>query len=132
MKILVSVRCPLNEHSKRTLEKAINISKKIEDSEIVILHVNLFYSGEKVDKKDLKKEVERYFNDIDANYIVRDGFLIEETIFEESASQGADMVIIGKTKRGILKRIFLSLIGSETDIKRYLEKHLDIDVEVVE
>ncbi len=132
MKILVSVRCPLNEHSRRTLEKAIDKSKKIEDSEIIILHVNLFYLGDKVDKKDLKREIKKHFSDIDANYIVRDGFLVEETIFEESASQGVDMVFIGKTKRGILKRILLSLMGSEANIKKYLEQHLDIDVKVVE
>lgn len=131
MKILVPVRYPLNEHSKRTLKRALNISNK-ENDNIIILHVNLFYSGKSVKRSDLRKEVQKYFGEKDLEYIVRDGFIIEETIFEEAASQGVDMVVIGKTKRGFLRRLLFRLIGGETNIRNYLQEHLDVEVEIVQ
>jgi len=78
--IVVPVRYPLSEHSAATLREAIEISAD-RDAELSVLHVDLYQHSKNVTRTDLKRAVEREFGELDnVRYVVRRGFLLEETI----------------------------------------------------
>ncbi|MFD1564962.1 universal stress protein [Haloarchaeobius amylolyticus] len=129
--VVVPVRYPLSKHSRRTLERAIEIART-RDAALTVLHVNLYQNGKKVTRVDLKNAVEKAFGRIDrARYVVRTGFLVEESILDEVAAEGADVVVIGSKQASRLRRIFQRFTDNP-DIDRYLRSHLDCEVITVE
>ncbi|MFP8954943.1 universal stress protein [Natrialbaceae archaeon A-arb3/5] len=129
--VVVPVRYPLTKHSRRTLERAIEVSRD-RDAALTILHVNLYQSGKKVTRIDLKNTVERAFGTLEnARYVVRSGFLVEESILDEVAAEDADAVVIGGRQASRLRRIFRRFTDNP-DIDRYLRTHLDCEVITVE
>ncbi|WP_254523653.1 universal stress protein [Natrinema caseinilyticum] len=129
--VVVPVRYPLTKHSRRTLEEAIEVARE-RDADLTILHVDLYQSGKKVTRIDLKNAVEGTFGRIEnARYVVRTGFLVEESILDEVAAEGADAVVIGSKQASRLRRIFQRLTDNP-DIDRYLRNHLDCEVITVE
>lgn len=134
MKLLVPIRYPLTKNSRKTLERAAEIKREEASEtpvEVHVLHVDLIQDSKEVRRKDLCKEVESEF-DFDATYVVRRGFLVEETILEEAGRKGVSMVLIGKTRSGRLRRVLDRLINNNPDIERFLRDNLDVTIEVVD
>jgi len=93
--VVVPVRYPLTNHSRRTLAEAIRIAEA-EDADLTVLHVNLYQNSHRVSRRELKDGVEEEFGHLPrSRYIVRSGMLVEETILDEVAASGADVVVIG-------------------------------------
>ncbi|MEF8757312.1 MAG: universal stress protein, partial [Halobacteriales archaeon] len=66
----------------------------------------------------------------DTRYVVRDGFLVEESILEEVASEGADVVVIGHKQKGRWRRM-LNKLFDNPDVETYLRNRLDIEIVTV-
>jgi nucleotide-binding universal stress UspA family protein len=129
-RVVVPVRYPLTEHSKRTLAEAIDIAEE-RDAALAVLHVNLYQRGREVSRAELKRAVEAEFGRVNhARYVVREGFLVEETILEEVAAEEADVVVIGH-KQVSRWRQMLQKLTSNPDIESYLREKLDADVVTV-
>jgi nucleotide-binding universal stress UspA family protein len=126
-RVLVPVRYPLSRHSKATLEAALDVARE-RDGELTVLHVDLYQNGREVRRLDLKREVESAVDvDVPTRYVVRRGFLVEETILDETAGDAVDVVVIGSKQtdrwRRLLRRLF-----DEPDVDGYLRKHIDTEV----
>jgi nucleotide-binding universal stress UspA family protein len=125
--VVVPVRYPLSTHSKRTLSEAVRIADE-RDASLTVLHVDLYQNGASVSRTDLKRAVEREFGPLDnARYVVRRGFLVEETILEEVAGENADVVVIGSKQAGRWRRTLQRLLA-DPDIDEYLREGLDSTV----
>jgi nucleotide-binding universal stress UspA family protein len=136
MKILVPVRYPLTKNSRSTVERALELKNESghddgKDIQLVFLHVDLFQNEGNVSRKQLRREVEREFETGDASYVVRRGFIVEETILDEAASRGADVIVIGRTRSGKLRRALRRLVGNDPDVEEFLRENLDVRLEVV-
>lgn len=123
-RVVVPVRYPLSKHSETTLSEAIRIARDRE-AELTILHVDLYQNSHGVTRSELKRSVERVFGPIRrARYVIRRGFLVEETILEEAVAEEADVVVIGTKQasrwRGMLRRIF-----DDPNIESFLKEELD-------
>lgn len=136
MKILVPVRYPLTKNSRSTVERALELKNESEhddgkDIQLVFLHVDLFQNEGNVSRKQLRREVEKEFETGDASYVVRRGFIVEETILDEAASRGVDVIVIGRTRSGKLRRALRRLVGNDPDVEEFLRENLDVRLEVV-
>ena len=129
-RVVVPVRYPLTEHSERTLAEAIRIADE-RDAALTVLHVNLYHRSRDVSRAELKRAVESASGRMpDARYVVREGFLVEETILEEVAADEADVVVIGHKQAGRWRRM-LRKLTSDPDIDGYLRGKLDIEIVTV-
>lgn len=125
--VVVPVRYPLSKHSKATLQEAVRIAEE-RDADLTVMHVALFQENGNVSRADLKRNVESELGPLDsARYVVRRGFLVEETIMEEVAAEGADAVVIGSKQAGRWRKMLNTLFESP-DVGEYLEKQLDVSV----
>ena len=125
--VVVPVRYPLSKHSKATLEEAVRIADE-RDADLTVLHVDLFQDNRSVSRVDLKREVESKLGRLDrARYVVRRGFLVEETIMDEVAAEGADAVVIGSKQAGRWRKM-LNKLFEAPDVGQYLEDQLDCTV----
>ncbi|WP_313695778.1 universal stress protein [Halorarum halobium] len=129
--VVVPVRYPLSKHSKATLTEAIRIAEE-RDATLTILHVDLYQNSSEVTWTDLKRAVQREFGSIpSARYVVRKGFLVEETILDEVAAEAADMVVIGAKQASRWRRT-LQRLFSDPDVESYLREKLDATVITVD
>lgn len=129
--VVVPVRYPLTTHSQRTLEQAINVARE-RDGALTVLHVNLYQNGKSVTRTELKAAVEERFGQLEnVRYIVRSGFLVEESILEEIAAEEADVAVIGTKQVSRLRRIFRRFTDNP-NIDHYLRSHLDCEVITVD
>ena len=125
--VVVPVRYPLSSHSKETLRRAIEVAEE-HDADLTVLHVNLYQNDHRVTRAELKVAVEREFGRIPrARYVVRPGFLVEETILDEVAGEGADFVVIGRKQASRWRRMIRQLVD-DPDIEQYLRSKLDCQV----
>lgn len=123
----------MNKDNRSTLARGFELARE-DGSEVVVLHVNLFQNLEEVSRNDLRKEVEQMFDgDLPPNvsYVIREGFLIEESILEVAANEKADVIVIGRSRSGRLRRAMRRLIGNDPDIESFLREKLDVDIQVV-
>lgn len=126
-RVVVPVRYPLSKHSKRTLERAIEVAREREAA-LTVLHVDLYQQGRNVTRSELKRAVEDEFGPLEnARYAVRTGFLLEETILEEVAAEGADVVVIGEKQVGRWRSTVRRLVG-DPDIEAYLREELNAQI----
>lgn len=96
--VVVPVRYPLSEHSRRTLKTAIDVADE-HDAALSVLHIDLYHSSKRVTQSALKNAVEEAFGPLsNTRYAVRPGFLVEETILDEIALEDADIVVIGRNR----------------------------------
>lgn len=128
---LVSVRYPLNADSRRTIQRGLDYSAD-ENGSLIILHVTLLQNGDRLTRQALRNAVQAEFGEIQAHYIVRQGYVLEEAIIDEAARQAADRVIVGKTKRGRIRRRLGRLFGLYPDLEVELAQNLSTTLEVVE
>ncbi len=131
MQILVPIHYPLTKHSKRTLERAYELYKEDPDTDLTILHVNLFHIGGDVSSDMLRKEVKGRYPDLNASYRVTEDFIVEEAIFREAVEEDVDMIIMGENQMGRAKRVVRKFLGNRPDIKEFLMEKMDIEIEVV-
>lgn len=125
--VVVPVRYPLSKHSIHTLEEAIEIAE-VRDADLTVLHVDLFQNSHNVSRAELKRAVEAEFGKLDrTRYAVRRGFLVEETIMEEVAAEGADVVVIGSKQAGRWRQMLNRLLESP-DVGSFLDEQLDCTV----
>ena len=125
--VVVPVRYPLSEHSRRTLRTAIDVAEE-RDANLSVLHIDLYQSSQRVTQAELKRAVEREFGRLpNARYAVRTGFLVEETILDEVATEGADVVVIGRKQTSRWRRM-IRRVTDEPDVARFLRNQLDCDV----
>jgi len=128
--VVVPVRYPLSEQSRATLAEALRVADE-EDATLTVLHVNLHQNGSKTARSELKSAVESEFGYVPrARYVVRSGLLVEETILDEVAAQGADVVVIGSKQVSRWREMIRRLVD-DPDIERYLRSELDCDVVTV-
>jgi len=130
-RVVVPVRYPLSEHSRHTLEEAIALAAG-RDADLTILHVNLYQDSRKVTRTDLKRAVQRAFGIVPrARYVVRRGFLVEQTILDEVAAEGADVVVIGRKQVSRWRRTLRKLVD-DPDVESFLREQLDCEVVTVD
>ncbi len=126
-RVLVPVRYPLTEHSRRTLSEALRVTEE-QGADLTVLHVNLYHRGSDVTRTDLKRTVEKAFGRVtSARYVVRDGFLVEETILEEVAATRADVVVIGRKQVGRWRRAIRRLVD-DPNIENFLREKVDCEL----
>ena len=126
-RVIVPVRYPLSKHSEATLSEAVRVAEE-RAAELTVLHVDLYQDSHGVTRAELKRAVERALGPLDrTRYVVRRGFLVEETILEEIAAEEADVVVIGSTQVGRWRRT-LSRFLNDPDIDTYLREKLDCTV----
>ncbi|WP_459820959.1 universal stress protein [Halorubrum luteum] len=129
--VVVPVRYPPSAHSEATLREAVAVAEE-RDADLTVLHVDLYQNSHNVTRTELKRAVERRLGPIDrARYVVRKGFLVEETILEEIAAEEADVVVIGSKQAGRWRRMVQKLL-SDPDIDSYLREKLDCTVITVD
>lgn len=128
---LVSVRYPLTAEGHRTIRRGVDYLEGDGDA-LIILHVRLIQNGDKLTRSALRAAVEREVGEIPAHYVVRHGYVLEEAIIDEAARQRADRVIVGRTKRGRIRRRLGQLLGLYPDLEVELERSLGAILEVVE
>lgn len=98
---------------------------------LIVLHVNLYQNGDNVTRSQLKRAVEEVVGRLPfVRYSITQGFLVEEAILEEVASERAETVVIGHKQLGRWRRAFNRLVD-DPDIADYLEERVDCDVIVV-
>jgi nucleotide-binding universal stress UspA family protein len=125
--VVVPVRYPLSRHSRATLDRAIDVAAE-QDADLTVLHVNLYQNDETVSRTELKNAVESEFGRLPrARYVVRPGFLVEETILDEVAAEEADYVVIGRKQASRWRQMVRRLID-DPDIEGFLRRELDCEV----
>ncbi|WP_075936784.1 universal stress protein [Halosegnis longus] len=126
-RVVVPVRYPLSAHSRQTLETAIDLARD-HDAELTVLHVNLYQNDGRVTRRELRRAVEQSFGSLDnARYVVRSGFLVEETILDEIVGEDADYVVIGRKQASRWRRMVRSLVD-DPDVESFLREKLDAQV----
>ncbi|MFD1687368.1 universal stress protein [Halobellus litoreus] len=126
-RVVVPVRYPLSKHSRATLAEAVRIAEERE-AELTVLHVDLYQESRDVTRAELKRAVESEFGPLErTRYVVRSGFLVEETILEEVAADAADVVVLG-SKQASRWRTMLRRFLDDPDIETYLREKLDCTV----
>ena len=125
--VVVPVRYPLSDHSRATLERAIEVAAD-HDADLTVLHVNLYQSDGDVTRAELKAAVEGAVGRLDrARYVVRSGFLVEETILDEVAGENADYVVIGRKQTSRWQRAVRRLLD-DPDVEGFLRRELNCEV----
>lgn len=125
--VVVPVRYPLSEHSRATVERAIEVAEA-EDAALTVLHVNQYHDSGQVSRADLKAAVEAEFGVLpNARYAVRTGLLVEETILEEVAEQRAEIVVVGSKQASRWRQMIRRLVD-DPDIEQYLQEELDAQI----
>jgi len=129
--VVVPVRYPLSEHSRATLERAIEIADE-RDAALTVIHVNLYHDNRQTSRSQLRESVEREFGQLPrTRYVVRNGLLVEETLLDEIAGADADVVVIGKKQVSRWRKMIRRLVD-DPDIERFLRTELDTEVVTVE
>ena len=125
--VVVPVRYPLSDHSRATLERAIEVAAD-HDADLTVLHVDLYQSDGDATRAELKAAVERAVGRIErARYVVRSGFLVEETILDEVAGENADYVVIGRKQTSRWQRAVRRLLD-DPDVEGFLRRELNCEV----
>ena len=126
-RVVVPVRYPLSDHSRQTLETAIDLAGE-HDAELTVLHVNLYQNDGRVTRRELLRAVGRAFGQLEnVRYVVRSGFLVEETILDEVIGEDADYVVIGRKQASRWRQMVRSLVD-DPDVESFLREKLDAQV----
>jgi nucleotide-binding universal stress UspA family protein len=130
-RVVVPVRYPLSQHSQATLRAAVDIAAE-RDADLTVLHVDLYQEPGSVERADLDRAVAESVGRLDrARYVVRQGFLVEQTILDEVAAEDADVVVIGGKQVSRWRRTLRKLLD-EPDVEGFLNEHLDCEVVTVD
>jgi len=130
VKILVPIRYPITEDSERTLRAAVELAEENEAS-LIVLHVDLYYDRRDVSSSDLRRAVRRALGEEpDAEFLVKEGLLVEETILEEAVKRGVGVVVMGRKQRSKWRRMMDKMLA-RPDVERFLRDEWEGEIEVV-
>lgn len=128
--IVVPVRYPLTERSRRTLREGRRLAKD-RDGQLIVLHINLYQKSHRTTPSDLKSAIEDEFGYMPrTRYAVRDGFILEETLTQEVLAENPDVVVVGASRGGIIGWL-RHYILSEPNLLAHLEQNLDCEIVTV-
>lgn len=129
--ILVALRDPFSDHSKRTLKRANDRARSQEDSSLVILHVNRNHKFETMDTDDLDHIVSSVLDTDSYEVAIRYGYLVEREILDEAKQIDAHVIVIGRSEQTRLRRLVNRIIPVDPDIGRLVADRSASTVEIV-
>lgn len=132
MNILVPVQYPLTEANRRAIRHGQNLTKGGDKTELLIFHLNQILGDRRVGRKDLRITVEKTVGDIDANYIVRDGFFIEEATIEIAIEFEMELIILSEQRLNRWQRLLSVMFGIERDLEKVIKDATGIEVAVIQ
>jgi nucleotide-binding universal stress UspA family protein len=125
--VVAPVRYPLTNHSKATVETAIQVARD-RDADLSVVHINLYQENRRVTRSALREAVEASVSGLPrTRYVVTQGLLVEESILDEVVAQDADVVVIGSKQVGRW-RSMIQRIVDDVDVERFLREELDCEV----
>lgn len=130
--ILVPIRYPLTDASARTLAAAGRVAHDNAPADLMVLHVNLYQTGDNTETTEFTRAISSTLEDVDASVNTRQGFLIEEVILEEATQLEADIVVVGANQQTTWRHLLRRLLGNEPAIGSFLREHTTDDVEILE
>ena len=86
----------------------------------------------RVGRNDLRIAVEETVGDIDANYIVRDGFFIEEATIEIAIEFEMELIILSEQRLNRWQRLLSVMFGIERDLEKVIKDATGIEVAVIQ
>lgn len=126
-RIVAPVRYPLRGYSRETLAEAVRLADE-HDATLTVLHVDSSPSGHRVTPRDLEAAVEATVGPLPrAHFVVRDGLIVKELLVDEITAEGADTVVVGGERGGLLGRLYHRLVG-DPNIDGYLRRRLRCEV----
>ena len=131
MNVLVPVQYPLTEANRRAIRHGQNLTKGGDETELLIFHLNQVLEDRRVDRKDLRNAVEEVVGDIDANYIIRDGFFVEEATIEIAIEFEMEMIVLSERRRNRWQRLLSVMFGIEQEPEKVIEDATGIEVTVI-
>ena len=131
MNVLVPVQYPLTETNRRAIRHGQNLTKGGDETELLIFHLNQVLEDRRVGRKDLRNAVEEAVGDIDANYIIRDGFFVEEATIEIAIEFEMEMIILSEQRRNRWQRLLSVMFGIEREPEEVIEDATGIEVTVI-
>lgn len=131
MNVLVPIRVPLTDRNKRALERALALIEDDPMASLTILHLNSIPSNEHLTRRDLRTAIEEEYGTIRADYVIRDGFLVEEAILEEANRDEITHVVISEARQKKWVDSLLELLDVSVDIEAFLRANLDTKLVVV-
>ncbi|MFC6993205.1 universal stress protein [Haladaptatus sp. GCM10025707] len=130
--ILVPIRYPLTEQSTQTLAAAARLAQENASAELVVLHVNLFQTGDKTQTSEISHAIASILDGTTASVLTRRGFLVEEVILEEAAQSHADIIVVGANQRPTWRKVLSELTGNGLAVAAFLREHVNSNVEIIE
>lgn len=131
MNVLVPVQYPLTEANRRAIRHGQNLTKDDDMAELLIFHLNPVLEDRRVGRKDLRNAVEEAVGNVDANYIIRDGFFVEEATIEIAIEFEMEMIILSEQRRNRWQRLLSTMLGIERDPEEVIENATGIEVTVI-
>lgn len=131
MKILIPVQYPLTNVNKRAIQRGIELVNGLDDSELLLFHLNEVQKDRRITRQSLRESVESTFDGLDASYVVRDGLLIEEAIIEAAIQLEMDYIILSKSRRDRWKRLLEAILDVKQNPEQFIEDNTGIKVEVI-
>lgn len=131
MKILIPVQYPLTDVNKQAIQRGIDLTNGLADSELLLFHLNEVRKDRRVTRHSLRETVESTFEGFNASYVVRDGFFIEEAIIEAAIQLEIDYLLLSQSRRDRWKRLLEEILDVEQDLEQFIEDNTGIEVEVI-
>jgi nucleotide-binding universal stress UspA family protein len=131
MNVLIPVQYPLTTTNKRAIQHGMELIQGTDNPELMIFHLNELQSGPGASRKRLREAVETEFGDVDASYVVRDGFLTEEAIIETALHYDMDWIVLSEGRRNRWRRLFEEFLAIDHDPERMIKELAGIEVDVV-
>lgn len=131
MHVLVPVQYPLTDTNRRAIGRATELLTDASNPELLVFHLNEIQSDRRIDRRTLREAVETEFEGLEATYLVRDGFLVEEAIIEEAIRLEMDYIVLSEDRRNRWRRLLDTLFDVEQSPEEFIRDHTGIHVEVV-
>ncbi|MFC6838276.1 hypothetical protein [Halomarina ordinaria] len=131
MNVLVPVQYPLTETNRRAIRRGQDLTDGREGTELLIFHLNQVLEDRRVSRKELRAAVESAVGEIDANYVIRDGFFVEEAVIEIAIEFEMDMIVLSEQRRNRWQRLLSVMFGIERDPEEVIEEATGIEVTVI-
>jgi hypothetical protein len=131
MTVLIPIRYPLNDRNKRAIKVGLDLVAEEANPELLIVHVNRLHEDDHVNRSALRDAVQAEFGSIPASYVVRDGFLYEETILNEAIRYHADHIVLSERRWNAWQQLLRKALDLEVDLEPFLTEHLDAQIHVV-
>lgn len=117
----------MTKPSEMAVRQAVEVAQT-HDSNLTVLHVNLYQSKRRVRRSQLKREVESKLGRLPrTQYIVTPGVLVEEAVRDEAVAENADFVVLEGKRAGYLQRMNRHLFATP-DVEQFLRRHLDCQI----